>query len=329
MGKQLQKGLEWDDVVWKATSAYNVFPTESSGNSPFFLRFGREATMKHMLLAEESAKYVGDDQGILNLKLMQQLYHVVAYNLAKSRAARDGNKILKRKNFRPRQLKIGSHVLVRDHVSKVFQPKATDHLIVDFYGNRVLVKDSHGKINKVHRKDVQPIEMDIATAEFFRQERENSTVRDAKHVMPVKQISDLKWVFDENINHTEVREKVKPMKELIYTTKEEKEPQRKHSCHALLSPDSTPQKQSVKINETRLSPIKEVKAEEETSFTSTSTEETEGIEEIDHIEAEGVEEQVSQKSPQTNNSLVTKLFCAFRTAENTIPQCTPSYELQF
>ena len=47
--------------------------------------FGREAAAKHMLLAEESTKYVGDNEGILNLKLMQQLYHVVAYNLAKSR----------------------------------------------------------------------------------------------------------------------------------------------------------------------------------------------------------------------------------------------------
>ena len=40
-----------------------------------------------MLLAEESTKYIGDDQGILNLKLMQQLYHIIAYNLAKSRAS--------------------------------------------------------------------------------------------------------------------------------------------------------------------------------------------------------------------------------------------------
>ena len=45
--------------------------------------FGREAAAKHMLLTEESTKYVGDSEGILNLKLMQQLYHVVAYNLAK------------------------------------------------------------------------------------------------------------------------------------------------------------------------------------------------------------------------------------------------------
>ena len=159
VGKQIQKGLEWDDLVWKATSAYNFFPTESSGISPFFLMFGREAAAKHMLLAEESTKYVGDNEGILNLKLMQQLYHVVAYNLAKSRTARDGNRILKRKNFKPKHLKRNGLVLVRDHTSKAFETKAIDHHIVDFCGkNQVLVKDNYGNKKKVHVKDVKPIE---------------------------------------------------------------------------------------------------------------------------------------------------------------------------
>ena len=42
--------------------------------------------------------------------------------------------------------------------------------------------------------------MDIATAEFFRKEREQCTTRDAKHVMPVKLIPDLEWKFIENID---------------------------------------------------------------------------------------------------------------------------------
>ena len=201
VGKQIQKGLKWDDLVWKATSAYNFFPTESSGISPFFLMFGREAAAKHMLLAEESTKYVGDNEGILNLKLMQQLYHVVAYNLAKSRTARDGNRIWKRKYFKPKHLKRNGLILVRDHTSKAFEPKAIDHHIVDFCGkNQVLVKDNHGNKKKVHVKDVKPIEMDIATTEFFRKEREQCTTRDAKHVMPIKLIPDLEWEFIENIS---------------------------------------------------------------------------------------------------------------------------------
>ena len=200
VGKQIQKGLEWDDLVWKATSAYNFFPTESSGISPFFLMFGQEAAAKHMLLAEESTKYIEDNEGILNLKLMQQLYHVVAYNLAKSRTARDGNRILKRKNFKPKHLKPNALVLVRDHTSKAFEPKAIDHHIVDFCGkNQVLVKDNYGNKKKVHVKDVKPIEMDTATAEFFRKEREQCTTRDAKHIMPIKLIPDLEWEFIENI----------------------------------------------------------------------------------------------------------------------------------
>ena len=158
-----------------------------------------------MLLAEESTKYVGDDQGILNLKLMQQLYHVVAYNLLKSRAARDGNntrhnKPLKRKYFKSRELKHNGLVLVRDHTSGAFEPRAMDHHIVDFSGNQVIVKDNHGNIKTVHRKDVHPVEMDIATAEFFRREREKSTMRDSKQIMPIKQIPDLNWKFDKNIN---------------------------------------------------------------------------------------------------------------------------------
>ena len=162
--------------------------------------FRCEAAAKHMLLAEESTKYVGDNEGILNLKLMQQLYYVVAYNLAKSRTARDGNRILKRKNFKPKHLKQNGLVLVRDHTSKAFEPKVIDHHIVDFCGkNQVLVKDNYRNKKKVHVKDVKPIEMDIATAEFFRKEREQCTTRDAKHVMPIKLIPDLEWEFIENI----------------------------------------------------------------------------------------------------------------------------------
>ena len=132
---------------------------------------------------------------------MQQLYHVIAYNLAKSRTARDGNRIRKRKNFKPKHLKPNGFMLVRDHTSKAFEPKAIDHHIVDFCGkNQVLVKDNYKNTKKVHVKDVKPIEMDIATAEFFRKEREQCTTRDVKHVMPIKLIPDLEWEFIENID---------------------------------------------------------------------------------------------------------------------------------
>ena len=107
IGKQLQGGLEWDSLVWKATTAYNSLPTQSSKYAPFFLMFGREAVVKHMLLASESPKYLGMDEGILNVKLLQKLFHIVGYNLAKSRTARDGTTTNNRK---PHYIKVGANV---------------------------------------------------------------------------------------------------------------------------------------------------------------------------------------------------------------------------
>ena len=203
VGKQIQQGLEWDDLVWKATAAYNFFPTESSGFSPFFLMFGREANAKHMILAENSTKYLGDDQGILNAQLMMKLFQVVAYNLAKSRAARDGNKCM-RKNFRPKHIKLNHPVVVKDHTAKAFEPRSTDHLCVGFKGkNRVFVKDNHGKVTLVNRKDVSPCEMDVKIAELFNENRSNSKICDAQQLMPTKQIPDLEWNFKEEIQLVE------------------------------------------------------------------------------------------------------------------------------
>ena len=211
IGKQIQQGLEWDDLVWKATAAYNFFPTESSGFSPFFLMFGREANAKHMILAEETTKYLGDNEGVLNVQLMMKLLQVVAYNLAKSRAAQDGKK-LKRKNFRPRHIKVNHPVLVRDHTAKPFEARSTDYICVGFQGNnRVFVKDNHGKITKVNRRDITPIEMDIKIAELFNDSRKNSKVRDAQLAMPTSKIPDLGWKFDEDV------QLVEPVTEQVYS----------------------------------------------------------------------------------------------------------------
>ena len=199
IGKQIQQGLEWDDLVWKATAAYNFFPTKSSGFSPFFLMYGSEANAKHMILVEETAKYLGDNEGVLNVQLMMKLLQVVAYNLAKSRAAQDGNK-LKRKNFRPRHIKVNHPLLVRNHTAKPFEARSTDHICIGFQGkNRVFVKDNHGTITKVNRKDVTPVEMDIKIAELFNESRQNSKIRDAQLAMPTSKIPDLGWQFDEDI----------------------------------------------------------------------------------------------------------------------------------
>ena len=194
IGKQLQKGLEWDDVIPKATSAYNFFPTQSSKEAPFFLMFGQQAAVKHMLLDSDSPKYLGNEEGLLNIKLMRKLYHVIAYNLAKSRATQDGNKYAKEHYYpRPKVLEPGKNVLVRDHDSKVFKPKYLDHCVVKMAGkNQVIVKDNHGHETKVHRRDLKVIDFDTKVAEMYDELRKEGR-RDAQYCMPVKQIPDLEW----------------------------------------------------------------------------------------------------------------------------------------
>ena len=106
IAKQLETRVIWDDLVWKATAAYNFFPTESSGIAPFFLMFRREAAVKHTLLESENPKYLGTDHAMINVSLMNKLYHVVAHNLNEARKARDGSKKDKTPK-EPEELKVG------------------------------------------------------------------------------------------------------------------------------------------------------------------------------------------------------------------------------
>ena len=145
-----------------------------------------------MLLDSESPKYLGDKEGLLNMELMRKLYHVVAYNLAKSRAAQDGNKYAKEHYHpRPKVLEPWKNVLVRDHDSKVFKPKYLDYCVVKMAGkNQVIVKDNHGHETKVHRRDLKVIDSYTKVAEMYHELRKEGR-RDAQHCMPVKQIPDL------------------------------------------------------------------------------------------------------------------------------------------
>ena len=155
IAKQLENRIEWDDLVLKATAAYNFFPTESSGIAPFFLMSGGEAAIKHTLLASERPKYLGTDDSMINIELMSKLYLVVAHNLNKARKARDGNKE-KKDTSNPELLKVGDNMLVQDHTLKAFQPEYKDFCIIELLGkNQVKIKDNHGHTTKIHRRDVK------------------------------------------------------------------------------------------------------------------------------------------------------------------------------
>ena len=206
IGKQLETRVERDDLVWKATAAYNFFPTESSGVATFFLMFGQEAAVKHTLLESENPKYLGTDDGMINVGLMTKLYHIIAHNLNEARKARDGN----RKSTKPKEpvvLRVGENVLVRDHTSKAFQPKYKDFCIVGLLGkNQVEIKDNHGHVSKVHRKDVKKIPMTEKVCQLYEEEQLGKT-REGRKAVPASKMKELGWDTSEILEIEEKRQK--------------------------------------------------------------------------------------------------------------------------
>ena len=148
----------------------------------------------YVISDSESPKYLGNKEGLLNIELMRKLYHVIAYNLAKSRATQDGNNYAKEHYHpRPKVLEPGKNVLVRDHDSKVFKPKYLDYYVVKMaVKKKIIVKDNHSHETKMHRRDLKVIDSNTKVAEMYDELRKEGK-RDAQHCMPVKQIPDLNW----------------------------------------------------------------------------------------------------------------------------------------
>ena len=154
--------------------------------------FGHEAAVKHTLLESENPKYLGTNEGMINVGLMTKMYNVVAHNLNEARKARDG----KKKGTTPKEperLKIGNNILVRDHTSKAFQPKYKDFCIIGLLGkNQVEIKDNQGHITKVHRRDVKKIPMTEKVCKLYKEEQTGKT-REGRKAVPNSKMPDLAW----------------------------------------------------------------------------------------------------------------------------------------
>ena len=168
--------------------------------------FGQEAAVKHTLLESENPKYLGTDDGMINVGLMTKLYHVIAHNLNEARKARDGNK-KSTKTKEPIVLRIGDNILVRDHTSKAFQPKYKDFCIIGLLGkNQVEIKDNHGHITKVHRKDMKKIPMTEKVCQLYEEEQLGKT-REGRKAVPANKMPELGWDTAEILEIQEKRQK--------------------------------------------------------------------------------------------------------------------------
>ena len=111
------RGVEWDELVPLAVSAYNFFPCQSSKESPFVLMFGRDPIMPVAKLLELRPRYYGERGSALKMDTLRRLYTVVVQNIRKAREK------LPKKGDEPHNFKINDMVLVKDPDAAVFEPR--------------------------------------------------------------------------------------------------------------------------------------------------------------------------------------------------------------
>lgn len=152
MSKHITADLEWDDVVPLACAAYNFFPNEHSKESPFFLMFGRDPYVPLHNLLEPKIRYMGDDENLISLESMKNIYQVVAENLKKARQRRDTQ-------AQPpdRKLQKNDSVMLKNHEAAAWDKKFIgDYRVVSFPGpNQVEIISSTGKRTIVHISDLK------------------------------------------------------------------------------------------------------------------------------------------------------------------------------
>ena len=79
--KHITPQIEWDNVVPLACAAYNFLPNEHSKESPFFLMFGRDAILPLNKLLQPQVQYLGNDENMLSMQALKNIYEVVAQKL--------------------------------------------------------------------------------------------------------------------------------------------------------------------------------------------------------------------------------------------------------
>ena len=188
ISKHVSANMEWDDVVPLACAAYNFLPNEHSKESPFFLMFGREARIPLNTMFQSQIRYLGNDENILSIQALKNIYQLVVENLQKAR------KRMTSVNFpQTNKLKSEDSVMIKDHTAGPFDPVYKgNYRIVTIKGNQVEVTPTEGgKSQMVHITDVKyilPADNIIAKLPDY-----NHFGRKTKLRLNPQNIPDLNW----------------------------------------------------------------------------------------------------------------------------------------
>ena len=181
-------GVEWDELVPLAVSAYNFFPCQSSKESPFVLMFGRDPITPVARLLEPKPRYYGERGGALKLDTLRRLYTIVVQNIRKAREK------LPKKEEEPHKFKVNDMVLVKDPDAAVFEPRYQPNFRVTaiFGNNRIEVQDERGHKSvrrSAHVKYIAPSEKVVN--QLPSEEVVKNYGRSTKLLLPSKDIPEL------------------------------------------------------------------------------------------------------------------------------------------
>ena len=183
-------GVEWDELVPLAVSAYNFFPCQSSKESPFILIFGKDPITPVVKLLEPRPRYYGERGSALKMDMLRRLYMVVVQNICKAREK------LPKKEDEPHNFKVNDMVLVKDPDAAVFKPRYQPNFRITaiFGNNRIEVQDEHGHKSirrSAHVKYIEPSEKVVQQLPSEQVLRNYG--RSSKLLLAAKDIPDLQF----------------------------------------------------------------------------------------------------------------------------------------
>ena len=188
-------GVEWDELVPLAVSAYNFFPCQSSKESPFVLMFGRDPITPVAKLLEPKPRYYGERGAALKMDTLRRLYTIVVQNIRKAREK------VPTKEEEPHKFKVNDMVLVKDPDAAVFEPRYQPNFRVTaiFGNNRIEVQDKRGHKSvrrSAHVKYIDPsekVERQLPSEEVVK-----NYGRSAKLLLAPRDIPDLHFAVAES-----------------------------------------------------------------------------------------------------------------------------------
>ena len=157
--------------------------------------FGRDAILPLNKLLQPQLQYLGNDENILSMQALKNIYEVVTQNLKIARA-----KVMDNINPVHTKLKEGDLVLIKDHTAKAFQLHYVgNYRIVSFKGNQIEVhKTKGGNTTWVHLTDVKyifPVDSVIAKLPDYQ-----SFGRKTKLRLNPDRVPDLHWSLSTTLN---------------------------------------------------------------------------------------------------------------------------------